>query len=148
MRRMLLPLLLCLNAAFAADLPTAAPEEPGQAALAKARQALDAKKWKDAETALRQALRENPKLADAHNLLGFTLRWQGRYDESLAAYQQVFALEPNHLGAHEYIGQTYLKMGRLDEAESHLKTLQRLCGGCTESKDLAAALGAARAAKQ
>lgn len=148
MPRLLLPLLLCLNTAFAADIPSAAPEEPGQAAMTKARQALEAKKWKDAEAALRQALRENPKLAAAHNLLGFTLRWQGRFDESLAAYEKVFALEPNHLGAHEYIGQTYIKLGRLDDAEAHLKTLQRLCGSCEESKDLAAALASARAAKQ
>ena len=70
-------------------------------------QAIKAKDWKAAETALRAVIKEQPRQADALNLLGFTLRWQERYEESLAAYQQAFAIEPDHQGAHEYIARTY-----------------------------------------
>ncbi len=138
--------VLALSAARAADLPTAAPQDPGMEALTAARMAVSAKRWPKAEAAARKAIAANPKLADAHNLLGYSLRWQGQYEAALAAYGKVFEIDPNHLGAHEYIGQAYLKLGNRAKAEEHLAKLKALCGGCEEARDLADALAASLAA--
>jgi tetratricopeptide (TPR) repeat protein len=124
----------------AADIPTASPQDPGIEALADARQAVKAKRWPQAEAAARRAIAANPQLADAHNLLGYSLRWQGRYDDAIAAYGRVFEIDPNHLGAHEYIGQAYVKLGQRAKAQEHLVKLQALCARCEETRDLAAAL--------
>ena len=134
-------LLLSLNAQ-AADMggAIAAPDDP----LADARAAIAAKKWPQAEKELRRVIAREPRNADAHNLLGYSLRWQGRYEEALASYGRVFEIDPNHLGAHEYVGIAYLKMGRRPEAEQHLATLRKLCGQCEEARDLAKALAAAK----
>lgn len=148
---MRLTALLCLalcGAAQAADLPapthTMAPADAVQTGLLDARQAIQAKDWKGAEAALRRVLKEAPRHADALNLLGFSLRWQERYEESLAAYQQAFAVEPDHLGAHEYIARTYLKLGRVADAERHLTRLRQLCKDCEQAKALEQAVAAAR----
>jgi len=117
---------------------------PAQILMADGRQAIERKDWKGAEKLLRQSLQLAPRNAHALNLLGYSLRWQGRYDESLAAYGQVFEIEPNHLGAHEYIGEAYLKLGRRADAERHLAKLRQLCGNCEEARDLASALAKAR----
>ncbi|HZA50044.1 MAG TPA: tetratricopeptide repeat protein, partial [Myxococcaceae bacterium] len=45
-----------------------------------------------AETAYREALRARPSLAEAWNGLGYALRNQGKYDESVRAYHE--ALRP------------------------------------------------------
>lgn len=140
---LLLALCLLAPALRAADLPTAAPEEPGLSELTATRKAVAAKRWTEAEAQARKAIAANARLADAHNLLGYALRWQGRYDEAIAAYQKVFEIDPKHLGAHEYIGQAYLKLGQRAKAEAHLAQLQALCARCEETRDLAAALAAA-----
>jgi Flp pilus assembly protein TadD len=137
MRPFLLLAALLSAAATAADFGSApAPQDP----LAEARSALAAKDWKGAERELRRVIAKEPRNADAHNLLGYSLRWQERYEEALAAYGRVFEIDPKHLGAHEYIGRAYLKMGRRPEAERHLAQLRTLCGDCTEARDLAKAL--------
>ena len=121
------------------ESPKAAPSQ-AQKLLTNARGAITRTDWKGAEALLRQSLQFEPRSADAHNLLGYSLRWQGRYEESLAAYGKVFEIEPNHLGAHEYIGQAYVKLGRRVDAERHLAKLRQLCGNCEEARDLAQAL--------
>ncbi len=144
----ILPLLLPFAAAAADMTPPAAETprasvSPGQKLLTDARRAIERKDWKGAEKLLRQSVQLEPRNADAHNLLGYSLRWQARYDESLAEYAKVFEIEPNHLGAHEYIGQAYLKLGRRADAERHLAKLRQLCGNCEEARDLAQALAKA-----
>jgi tetratricopeptide (TPR) repeat protein len=150
MRPTALLYLALAGAASAADLPAPVSTPPiaradaVQTGMLDARQAIQSKDWKGAETALRQVLKEQPRHADALNLLGFSLRWQERYDESLAAYQQAFAIEPDHLGAHEYVARTYLKLGRLADAERHAARLAQLCKDCAEARSLAQAISAAR----
>ncbi len=141
-------LLLCLILpAQAADLPPPTPPmiraDPVQTLMLDAREAIQNKDWKTAETALRAVLQQQPRHADALNLLGYTLRWQQRLDESLAAYRQALAIEPDHSGAHEYIARSYLALGRLNEARQHADRLRQLCRGCAESLALDAAIAGA-----
>ena len=46
----------------------------------------------EAEKPLRQALRDDPELREAHYNLGVALRAQGRFDEAVAEYDRALAL--------------------------------------------------------
>ena len=63
---------------------------------------------------------------DAWNELGFALRNQGRYAESLDAYHEALRQRPDFPEALEYLGEAYVKMGRLDDARAVLARLRVL----------------------
>jgi tetratricopeptide (TPR) repeat protein len=74
---------------------------------------------------------------DVLNYLGYAHRQRGRFDESLAYYQQALALDPNHLGANEYLGELYVELGHIELARERLALLDGLCPfGCAEYEDL------------
>lgn len=99
--------------------------------------------WRGAETAYRDALRGKPALAEAWNGLGYALRNQGKYDESLRAYYEALRLRPDYPEALEYLGEAYVRLGRLDDARRLLDRLRQL--GAPEAEDLARAIAAASA---
>ena len=81
---------------------------------------------------------------DAINYLAYSHRELGRYDRSLAYYQQAMAINTNHRGANEYLGQLYLRMGKAKEAQAQLAKLQKICGrGCEEYESLRTAIAKA-----
>jgi tetratricopeptide (TPR) repeat protein len=84
--------------------------------------------------------REEPRNADAWNLLGYTQRKLGNFDEAATAYQTALTLNPDHLGALEYQGELFLQTGQPDLARANLDRLKSLCGACEEAEDLAKAL--------
>lgn len=92
----------------------------------RARVALD---WVAAAEAFRQALALRPDFPDAWNELGFALRHQARYAESLAAYDEALRLRPDFPEALEYLGEAYVKLGRLDDARRVLERLRPLDPG-------------------
>ena len=109
--------------------------------LTAARKAIEAKDWSRAKTELDAALREDPRNADVHNLLGYSYRNLKRYDESLVAYKRALTLDPKHRGAHEYIGIAYIQMGQPAKAREHLDALNNICFfSCEEYRDLKQAL--------
>ena len=76
-------------------------------------------------------------MPDVLNYLGYAHRRLGRFDESLAYYQQALALDPMHRGANEYLGELYVELGEIDRAEERLAVLDRACPfGCAEYEDL------------
>jgi tetratricopeptide (TPR) repeat protein len=85
-----------------------------------------AKDWKTAEGAFRRAVALRPAFPDAWNELGYALRNQGRYPESLKAYDEALRLQPNFPEALEYLGEAYVKMGRLEDARRVLERLRPL----------------------
>ena len=87
------------------------------------------KDWKAAEASFRRAITLRPGFADAWSELGFALRNQGRYDESLSAYDEALKLRPNFPEALEYLGEAYVKMGRVDDARRVLDRLRPLDPG-------------------
>lgn len=89
--------------------------------------------------------KEDPKNADAWNLLGFTYRKLGQLSDSDKAYLTVLKINPNHLGALEYQGELFITTGKLDQAKANLSKLQGLCGKCEQAEDLEKALKAAGA---
>ena len=85
---------------------------------------------------------DNPKNADGYNLLGYSSRWLGKYDEAFAAYDKALALDPKHKGALEYSGVAYLKVNQKEKAEAQLARLKAICTSCEETTDLAKAIAA------
>lgn len=134
--------LFCSAIAFAGD--TSAPN-PRDTELEKAKAAIARKDWANAQAVLEPYTVSNPRSADGFNLLGYSLRNQKKYDESLAAYQQALALDPKHRGAHEYIGIAYIQMGQLEKAKEHLASLDKICPySCEEYRDLKKAIAEAK----
>jgi tetratricopeptide (TPR) repeat protein len=85
-----------------------------------------AKEWKAAEEAFRGAIARRAAFAEAWNELGYALRNQDRYAESLAAYDEALRLRPDFPEALEYLGEAYVKMGRLEDARRMLDRLRPL----------------------
>jgi tetratricopeptide (TPR) repeat protein len=85
--------------------------------------------WAGAEAAFRQAIVRRPDFADAWNELGYTLRHQRRYEESVNAYYEALRLRPDFPEAIEYLGEAYVKMGRLEDARGVLGRLRGLDAG-------------------
>lgn len=94
---------------------------------------------------LMNVTKEDPKNADAWNLLGFTYRKLGQLSDSDKAYLTVLKINPNHLGALEYQGELFITTGKIDKAKANLAKLQGLCGKCEQAEDLEKALKAAGA---
>ena len=118
--------------------------------LTTARDAIKAKDMRKALAELRVALREEPRNAEVHNLLGYSYRKLATPDlpKAFEHYREALRLQPAHKGAHEYIGEAYLMDKKPEMAEKHLAELEKLCGNktCEEYADLAKALVAYKAA--
>jgi tetratricopeptide (TPR) repeat protein len=87
-----------------------------------------AKKFPEAQAKFEQAVKENPRFAEAHNNLGYTLRKQGatNYQQSLEHYNTAIELKPKLAEAYMYRGVLYLEMGHKSDAQADLATLQKL----------------------
>ena len=84
------------------------------------------KDWNVAVEAQRSAVTLRPAFPEAWNELGFALRNQGRYPESLRAYDEALRRRPNFPEALESLGEAYVKLGRLDDARRVLDRLRPL----------------------
>ena len=143
--------LLLLAALLAATLSTQAADTPGSNPsvpaptvadrLANARKAIAVKDWTVAMRELNVAVRDEPRNADVHNLLGYSWRKRSNPDitKAFEHYYTALKLDPRHKGAHEYIGEAYLMEKKPAEAEKHLAELEKICGNktCEEYQDLA-----------
>lgn len=130
--------------ASAADTAPIATAPTASERITTARDAIKAKNWKLALAELNVAVKDEPKNADIHNLLGYSYRKQAQPNlpKAFEHYKTALQLDPKHKGAHEYIGEAYLMDKKPAEAEKHLATLEMLCGNktCEEYADLAKAL--------
>lgn len=131
-----------LPSAQAADTPTTPVQNTRIDDFAVGKKAIEAKNWALAASSFSKVVAQNPQNADAYNLLGYSNRWLGKYDEAFAAYDKALALDPRHKGALEYSGMGYLKVGKKAQAEAQLAKLQAICAQCEETTDLAKAIAA------
>jgi len=141
----------CLLAmpASAADTGPAVRQPSASERLDLAREAIQKQDWRRSLAELNLAVREEPRNADVHNLLGYTYRKQAtpNLPKAFEHYKTALSLNPKHKGAHEYVGEAYLMDKKPQEAEKHLAELERLCGNktCEEYADLAKAITAYKA---
>jgi Tfp pilus assembly protein PilF len=137
--------LLACNAAHARDTS----EPSTQQRLESAQKAITNKDWGRARTELNAALREDPRNADIHNLLGYTARKSStpNLPQAFEHYKTALKIDPQHRGAHEYIGEAYLMDNQPAEAQKHLAALEKICGNqsCEEYADLAKSLATYKA---
>ena len=65
--------------------------------------------------------------ADYWNLIGFSSRKIGKFDEAHEAYARALSINPKHIGATEYLGELYVQTGERAKAEAQLEKLKELC---------------------
>jgi tetratricopeptide (TPR) repeat protein len=71
----------------------------------------------------RSAVAQDPDMKEGWNMLGFTSRKLGEYEESLKAYDKALALSPNYPEAIEYRAELFLLTGRLGDVKEAYATL-------------------------
>ncbi len=119
------------------DRPKPDPKDPDKKSalpLDQARAAIDRKDWTRAQEFTRQAVRQDPGSADAHNLYEFSIR-KGpapNMDLVFMHYNEALRLNPKHLGAHEYLADAYLMTGNVAKAKELLSQLGVLCSAKCE----------------
>ena len=86
------------------------------------------KSWSLAIQAYLEAVRLDPKFAEAWTNLGYSYRKVKQYDKAFAAYKQALDLKPDYPNAHEYMARTYLAMGNKDGAMREYEILKHLDG--------------------
>lgn len=79
--------------------------------------------------------------ADLYNLMGYSARKIGRFEDSMRHYKQALDIDPKHKGALEYMGELYLTLDQPDEAKKLLVRLEKICSfGCEERRELKEAI--------
>jgi tetratricopeptide (TPR) repeat protein len=83
----------------------------------------------EAETALREALRLDPKLAAAHYHLGNLLQEQGQLDAAVQEQLTAARLDDKYAEPHVALAHIYNQLGRKDAAQEEVKIYLRLHAG-------------------
>src|SRR5215510_10256824 len=78
--------------------------------LSEVRAKIKAKDFKSALEELMPMLRSTQH-PDVYNLIGFSLRKSGDYQQARAFYRKALELDPDHKGALEYLGELYVETG-------------------------------------
>ena len=120
----------------AADIETSPAKNVAFADCAAGKKAVEVKQWLTAANLFRRATLQDPKNADARNMLGYSSRWVGKYPDAFDAYGRALALEPFHRGANSYLGVAYVRTHDLTKAHAQLPKLESICGNkdCDEYK--------------
>ena len=76
--------------------------------------------------------------ADVANLIGYSSRKLGRYEDSKAWYERALAADPAHTVTWSYYGMWHAEQGNLLKAKEYLAKVQSLCGNtkCREYTEL------------
>jgi Flp pilus assembly protein TadD len=118
-----------LTIGFAAPSKPSEPKaDPSVVAYNEGTEYLMELEFAKAESNLREALRENPKMAEAHNNLAYALRKQGEahYDDALKHYNRAIEINPKMAEAYMYRGVLYVQMGEPEKALADHRTLLQL----------------------
>lgn len=71
---------------------------------------------------------------DVANLIGFSSRKLGRYDDARHWYEKALAADPNHTLTWSYYGMWHAEQGNLLKARDHLVKVAAICGN-TECRE-------------
>ena len=109
--------------------------------LGTAAKAVKAGDYENAIGLLQKVVEDEPRNADAWNLLGYSHRKLRDYEQALTYYQKALTIEPKHRGVNEYLGELYLETGDLKSAEERLEVLDGACFfTCREYRELKKAI--------
>lgn len=70
---------------------------------------------------------------DVANLIGFSSRKLGRYDDAKLWYERALAADPKHSRTWSYYGMWHAEQGNVLKARDHLAMVESLCG--TQCRD-------------
>ncbi len=129
---------LCLGNAAIADGEGVFNARPGT--YGKIEKLIDAGEFREAVGELDKLLADQPDDADTLNLLGFSYRKLGEFEQALDYYLRALESDPEHRGALEYLGELYLETEQPDLDEQQLEKLSRICTFCSERRDLRRAI--------
>jgi tetratricopeptide (TPR) repeat protein len=74
---------------------------------------------------------------DVANLIGYSSRKLGRYDDAKLWYERALAADPRHARTWSYYGMWHAEQGNVLKARDHLAKVETLCGtGCREYTEL------------
>ena len=90
--------------------------------------------YKKAIKNLLEANYQNPGDPDTLNLLGFSHRKIGDYDNAEIYYSMGLEIDPKHVGINEYMGELFVATNRMDEAKKRLAVLENC--NCKEYNEL------------
>ncbi len=79
--------------------------------------------YTQARERFRTVVAADPNMKEGWNMLGYTSRRLGDYEESLAAYDKALALQPDYPEAIEYRAELFLLTGRLAQAKEAYASL-------------------------
>ncbi len=79
-------------------------------------------------------------MADIANLIGYSSRKLGRYDDAKYWYEKALAADPKHVRTWSYYGMWYAEQGNLLKAQDILDKVRSICG--TECKEYTELKGA------
>lgn len=96
-----------------------------QSALNRGKQAYDKNDFALAESAFRQAVKEEPRSAQAHKFLGLTYATEEKFELAEAPLKQGCTLDPREDRACHYLGMNYLALSRYEEARKAFETSLR-----------------------
>ena len=80
--------------------------------------------YEKAIKSLLEANSKNPGDPDTLNLLGFSHRKIGDYDNAEIYYAMGLEIDPKHVGINEYMGELFVATNRMDEAKKRLAVLE------------------------
>ena len=69
--------------------------------------------------------------ADVANLIGYSSRKLGRYEDSKAWYERALAADPKHTVTWSYYGMWHAEQGNVLKAKEYLTKVASLCGNTT-----------------
>lgn len=75
---------------------------------------------------LKEALKREPSLIRAKQLLGQALAEAGDLDGAARCYAQLLRTRPNHAGAHNNLAIILMRQGKIDEAIRHFSEVVRI----------------------
>ncbi len=138
-------LLFFTTAAFAAGSSPKPKKDrrPGVAEYNAGVQLMKKGRYDQAQTHFEAALAKNPKMAEAHNNLGYSLRKQGaaNYAKALQHYDQAIELNPRLAEAHMYRGVLHMLMGNEAKALEDHRALTKMDRRLADSLQAAIASG-------
>ena len=100
----------------------------------KKKQAKAKNAYEKAIKSLLEANSKNPSDPDTLNLLGFSHRKIGDYENAEIYYSMGLEIDPKHVGINEYMGELFVATNRMDEAKKRLAVLENC--NCKEYNEL------------
>jgi Tfp pilus assembly protein PilF len=109
---------------------------------------LNQKKYPEAETQLREALKKNDKLATGHMYLGITLMSEQKFEEAEKELQRALSFNSNEVAqAHRYLGGIYWRNHDYQKAADELETYLKLVPKAADAERTRAAIKELRSKK-